>query len=97
MSGLSKERIQYLQKVAKKEVVKCPPEKKNIKKRRGRYWYLDRQEFNDWNRWMKYIDKTNEENVPRSPKIDYWDPPEHNDMVVVMAEEVVVLDCLINS
>ena len=119
MSGLSAERILHLQKIAKKEVVQCPPEKKNIKKKQGRYWYLDRQEFNDWKRWMKYVDKTNEEamikwnnrpvsivgvsfstgrpigereNIPQPVKMSYWDPPEHNGMVVVMAEEVILVD-----
>ena len=119
MSNLTKERVEYLQKVVKKENVHCPPEKKNLKKKQGKYWYLERQDFLDWKRWMDHIDKINEEamikwnhrpvrivgvefstgrpigereNIPAPVKLDYWDPPEHNDMVVVMAEEVTVLD-----
>lgn len=120
MSNLTKERVQYLQKVVKKEIVQCPPEKKNLKRKQGKkYWYLDRQDFNDWEKWMKYVDKINKEamikwnhrpvtivgvsfstgrpigereNIPHPVKMSYWDPPEHNGMVVVMAEEVTVLD-----
>ena len=136
MSNLTKERVQYLQKIVKKENVYCPPEKKFLKRRQGKkYWYLEPQEFNDWTKWMKYVDEINEKSLiqwrnrpshirvvwetyfmegrkgtihtiggkippadipPRylqhPPKLDYWDPPEHNGMVVVMAEEVNVLD-----
>ena len=79
MSGLSKERIIHLQKVAKRECVPHPPEKKQMKKKQGRYWYLDRQEFIDWTRWMKYVDSKNQElsikyKVGRN-HFDYWDKP----------------------
>ena len=119
MSDLTKERVQYLQKIVKKECVPCPPEKKLMKRKQGRYWYLSRQDFSDWKKWIAHIDKINEEamikwnhrpvtivgvsfstgrpigereNIPAPVKMSYWDPPEHNDMVVVMAEEVTVLD-----
>jgi hypothetical protein len=106
-----------------------------MKRKQGRYWYLSRQDFSDWKRWMTHIDKINEKSLlqwrnrpihirvvwetyfiegkngiihtrggkippadiperylQHPPKLDYWDPQEHNDMVVVMAEEVTVLD-----
>ena len=79
MSGLSKERILYLQKVVKKEVVQCPPEKKLMKRKQGRYWYLEKQEHMDWGRWVNYVNSKNEElsikyKVGKN-HFDYWDNP----------------------
>jgi hypothetical protein len=123
MSDLSKERVEYLQKIVKKEVVQCPREKRNRKKKQGKYWYLERQDFLDWKRWMDHIDKINEEamikwnhrpvrivgvefstgrpigereNIPAPVKLDYWEPQQPRDLVVVIGEEVTALDPIIH-
>jgi len=94
MSHLTKERVEYLQKIVKKEVVPYPKEAvtrlRNPRwKKQGKYWYLSRQDFGDWKRWMKYVDEIN---IHRPVKMTYWEPQQPRDLVVVMAEEVTVLD-----
>jgi len=100
MSDLTKERVQYLQKIVKKECVPCPPEKKLMKKKQGKYW-INEEAMIKWNHRPVTIVGVSfstgrpigeRENIPAPVKMSYWDPPEHNDMVVVMAEEVTVLD-----